>query len=224
MSELDLILLGPPGAGKGTQAALLTNDFGIPHIATGDMLRAARAAKTELGKMAQEFMDRGALVPDDVIIAMILERLSQDDARDGFLLDGFPRTIQQADALGTRLEDHGRRLTAALLIDAPDEVVVRRISGRRVSPTSGRVYHVDFDPPEREGICDVDGLPLEQREDDSVETVRRRLEVYHEQTEPLIAYYEERGLLCSFDGTLAPDEVHAHIRAALATLRLEESA
>ena len=223
MSELDLILLGPPGAGKGTQASLLTEDFGVPHIATGNMLRAAREAQTELGKLATGYMDRGALVPDEVIIAMILERLSGDDARDGFLLDGFPRTIEQADALSGELDGHGRRLTAALLIDAPDDIVVARISGRRISPTSGRVYHIDFDPPKTAGRCDVDGSELVQRDDDRAETVRKRLEFYHAQTEPLIAYYEERGLLWRFDGTLPPEQVHGHIRAALTTLRLEES-
>ena len=223
MSELDLILLGPPGAGKGTQAALLTEDFGIPHIATGDMLRAALKERSELGLQAKRYMDAGDLVPDSVIIAMILERLTDDDARDGFLLDGFPRTIEQADALAVELEGQGRRLTAALLIDVPDEVVVQRISGRRISPTSGRVYHVDFDPPAQEGRCDVDGSELVQRPDDSAETVRRRLKVYHQQTAPLIGYYEERGLLCRFDGTLPADQVHAHILSALATVRLEES-
>jgi adenylate kinase len=195
----------------------------MPHIATGDMLRAARDARTELGIAAQAYMDRGELVPDGLIIAMIVERLADDDARDGFLLDGFPRTTMQADALGDELEEHGRWLTAVLLIEAPDDVVVRRISGRRVSLSSGRVYHIDFDPPRHEGRCDVDGSELVQRDDDRVETVRRRLEVYHAQTEPLIAYYEERGLLRRFDGTLSPDQVHAHIRAALATARLEES-
>jgi adenylate kinase len=223
MSELDLILLGPPGAGKGTQAARLSGDFGVPHIATGDMLRAACEARTELGLVAQGYMDRGELVPDELIVEMIVERLSEDDARDGFLLDGFPRTIDQADALGHQLDEHGRRLTAVLLIDAPDDVVIRRISGRRISPATARVYHVDFDPPQHEGRCDVDGSALVQREDDRPETVRRRLAVYHQQTEPLIAYYEERGLLCRIDGTLPPDEVYAHIRALLATVRLEES-
>ena len=222
MSELDLILLGPPGAGKGTQAALLTEDFGVPHIATGDMLRAARAAKTELGVMAQGFMDRGELVPDEVIIAMILERLGDDDARDGFLLDGFPRTIEQADALGIELDAHERRLTAVLLLEAPDDLVVRRISGRRICRKDGHVYHVDFDPPKHADRCDIDGAELEQRDDDLEETVRRRLDVYHAQTEPLIAYYDERGLLRRFDGVRSPTQVHAHIRATLATLRLEE--
>ena len=223
MSELDLILLGPPGAGKGTQAARLRQDFGVPHIATGDMLRAARETGTELGQQARSYMDRGELVPDGVIIALIIERLTEDDARDGFLLDGFPRTAPQADALGAELDAHERSLTAVLLIDAPDEVVIKRISGRRINPTSGRVYHVDFDPPQRDGVCDVDGSQLVQRDDDRIETVRRRLKVYHEQTEPLVAYYDELGLLKRFDGTLPPDEVYAHIRAALATVRLEES-
>jgi adenylate kinase len=222
MSELDLILLGPPGAGKGTQAAHLSADFGIPHVATGDMLRAACEVRTELGLTAQGYMDRGELVPDDLIIAMIVERLGQDDARDGFLLDGFPRTIQQADALGHQLDELARRLTAVLLIDAPDDVVVQRISGRRISPVTARVYHVDFDPPAQEGRCDIDGSELIQRDDDRPETVRKRLEVYHGQTEQLIAYYEQRGLLCRVDGTLAPDEVYDHIRAAIATMIREE--
>jgi len=219
MSELDLILLGPPGAGKGTQAAFLTEDFGVPHIATGDMLRAAREERSELGLQAQRYMDAGELVPDSVIIAMILERLARDDARDGFLLDGFPRTIDQADALGVELGGQGRRLTAVLLIDAPDDVVVRRISGRRMDPATGRIYHLEFDPP-----VGVDPATLVQRDDDREETVRRRLEVYHAQTAPLIAYYEERGLLCRFDGTLPADHVHGHIRSTLATLRLEDEA
>ncbi len=221
MSELDLILLGPPGAGKGTQAARLTEDFGVPHIATGDMLRAAREARTELGLAAQSYMDRGELVPDALIIAMIVARLGDDDARDGFLLDGFPRTTLQADALGRQLDTHGRRLTAALLIEAPDELVVSRISGRRSDPHDRAHLPPRVRPAHRR--CDVDGSELVQRDDDRAETVRRRLEVYHAQTEPLIAYYEERGLLRRFDGTLPPDEVHAHIRAALATARLEES-
>jgi adenylate kinase len=218
MSELDLILLGPPGAGKGTQAALLSEAEGIPHIATGDMLRAAREQETELGKLAKRYMDAGDLVPDEVIIAMILARLAKDDARDGFLLDGFPRTIDQADALASELEGHGRRLTAVLLVDVPDDVVVKRISGRRLDPATGRIYHIDLDPPNG-----VDEATLVQRDDDREETVRRRLEVYHDQTEPLVAYYEERGLLQRLDGTLSPPAVQEHIRAMLMTLRLEES-
>ncbi len=220
MAELDLILLGPPGAGKGTQAALLTADFGLPHIATGDMLRAARQAGTELGRLATGFMQEGKLVPDEVIIAMIVERLGGDDAADGFLLDGFPRTIEQADALARELDRNGRRLTAALLIDAPDDLVVRRISGRRMDPDSGRIYHLEFDPP----LAGVDAATLVQRDDDREDTVRARLAVYHRHTEPLIEYYEQRGLLQRFDGTLSPEEVHGHIRSTLVTLRLEEDA
>jgi len=222
MSELNLILLGPPGAGKGTQATLLTEDFGLPHVSTGDMLRAARDAGSELGLAAKEYMDKGELVPDAVVIGLILERLADDDARDGFLLDGFPRTIEQAGALGQQLEGHERRLTAVLLLEAPDELVVQRISGRRICRKEGHVYHVDFDPPKHPGHCDIDGSELEQRDDDREDTVRNRLDVYHAQTEPLIAYYEERGLLRRFDGTRSPRQVHERIRATLATLRLEE--
>jgi adenylate kinase len=222
MSELNLILLGPPGAGKGTQAAMLTEDFGLPHISTGDMLRAAREAGSELGLLAKDYMDKGELVPDGVVIGLILERLADDDARDGFLLDGFPRTIEQAGALGQQLETHERRLTAVLLLDAPDDLVVKRISGRRICRKEGHVYHVDLDPPKHEGRCDTDGSELEQRADDREETVRNRLDVYHAQTEPLISYYEERGLLRRFDGTRSPTQVHERIRATLATLRLEE--
>jgi adenylate kinase len=222
MSELDLILLGPPGAGKGTQAALLTEDFGLPHIATGDILRAAREEGTELGLLAKGYMDKGELVPDSVVIGVILERLGDDDARDGFLLDGFPRTTDQADALAEQLDAHERRLTAVLLIDAADDVVIKRISGRRICRKEGHVYHVDFDPPKRSDRCDIDGSELEQRDDDRAETVRNRLAVYHAQTEPLIGYYEQLGLLRRFDGTRSPTQVHERIRATLATLRLEE--
>ena len=222
MSELNLILLGPPGAGKGTQAERLTDDFNLPYIATGNILRVAVANETELGKQAKKFMDVGELVPDDVITGVILEAVEGPDARDGFLLDGFPRNLAQADALGAGLERLERGLTAAILIDVPDEDVVRRMSGRRVSVKTGRVYHVEFDPPKHEGRCDVDGSRLVQREDDKPETVKHRLDVYHEQTAPLIAYYEDRGLLRRFDGTRSPTEVHDHIRATIATLRLEE--
>jgi len=221
VSELNLILLGPPGAGKGTQAERLTQDFPLAYIATGDMLRAAVRDGTPLGLQAKGYMDAGDLVPDDVIIGVILERVQSDDARDGFLLDGFPRTIGQAEALGVELGKLGRRLTAVLLIETPDEEIVRRLSGRRVSK-SGRVYHVEFDPPKHEGRCDIDGTPLIQRDDDKPETVKKRLEVYHELTSPLVAFYEDRGLLRRFDGTRSPTEVHDHIRATIATLRLED--
>ena len=222
MSELNLILLGPPGAGKGTQAERLTDDFNLPYIATGNILRAAVAAGTTLGMQAKTFMDAGELVPDEVITGVILEAIQMPEALDGFVLDGFPRTVAQADALSEGLERSDRRLTAAILIDVPDDEVMRRISGRRVSVKTGRVYHVEFDPPKHEGRCDVDGSRLVQREDDKPETVRHRLAVYHQQTAPLITLYEEQGLLRRFDGTRSPTEVHDHIRATIATLRLED--
>jgi adenylate kinase len=222
MSELNLILLGPPGAGKGTQAERLTDDFNVPYIATGNILRTAVQEETELGKQAKAYMDDGKLVPDDVITGVILEAIENADARDGFILDGFPRTIPQADALAKGMQDHDRDLTAAILIEVPDDEVLRRMSGRRVSIKTGRVYHLDFDPPKSDGRCDVDGSRLVQRDDDKPETVKKRLAVYHDQTEPLINYYEDQGLLRRFDGTRSPTEVHDHIRATIATLRLED--
>jgi adenylate kinase len=166
-------------------------------------------------------MDAGELVPDELICGVIEARLDSGEADDGFLLDGFPRTIGQAEMLEQALDRRGRGLTAVLLIDAPDAEVVRRLSGRRTCVKNGHVYHVEFDPPKNEGVCDQDGSRLVQREDDKPETVQKRLEVYHEQTEPLIQWYEERGLLRRFEGTRTPEEVNSHIRATLATLALE---
>ena len=221
MSELNLVLLGPPGAGKGTQAERLVEDFGLPYYSTGIILREAVANGSELGKQAKQYMDDGELVPDELINNVIAERLDSGEADDGFLLDGFPRTIGQAEMLEETLNRRGRELTGALLIEAPDEDVVQRLSGRRTCAKGGHVYHVDFDPPKNEGVCDQDGSRLIQRDDDRPETVRKRLSVYHDQTEPLIEWYEDKGLLRRFDGTRTPDEVHDRIRATLATKRLE---
>jgi adenylate kinase len=221
MSQLNLILLGPPGAGKGTQAERLVDDFDLPYYATGDILRAAVKDGTELGREAKEYMDRGELVPDDLITRVVVERLDSEEARDGFLLDGFPRTVPQAEALGEALKRLGRALTAALLIDASDKEVLRRTTGRRICVKSGHVYHVEFDPPKNDGVCDQDGSRLIQRDDDKPETVEKRLAVYHEQTEPVIKWYDDAGLLRRFDGNRSPEDVHDHLRATLATLKLE---
>jgi adenylate kinase len=221
VSELNLVLLGPPGAGKGTQAERLVDDFDLPYYATGDILRAAVKEESELGREAKEYMDRGDLVPDDVICKVVMERVDSPEAEDGFVLDGFPRTTGQAEQLDGALDRRGRSLTAALLIDAADDVVLKRLSGRRICTKNGHVYHVETNPPKNEGVCDLDGSKLTQRDDDKPETVKKRLSVYHEQTEPLVDAYEDKGLLRRFDGRRAPDEVHGHIRATLATLRLE---
>jgi len=220
LSELNLILLGPPGAGKGTQADKLKDDFGLPYIGTGELLRKHKEDETELGREAKAYMDNGDLVPDDLVIRMILEEV-EEKGRDGFLLDGFPRSVGQAEALDEALADNGRRLTAAVLIAVDDELVIKRLEGRRQCG-NGHLYHVDFDPPKNPGYCDQCGRPLVQREDDKEETIRKRLVTYHAKTEPVIDYYQERGLLQRFDGSRAPDEVHNLIRATLASLRLEE--
>jgi len=220
--QLNLILFGPPGAGKGTQAERLRKDFELPYIATGDMLRANVKEQTELGKQAKAYMDAGDLVPDELILAMAADRLNEDDAQDGFILDGFPRTLEQAQALDTQLSDMGRRVTAALLIDVPDEEVIRRLSGRRMCVKSGHSYHIEFDPPKHEGVCDQDGSRLVQRDDDKPEVIGNRLRVYHEKTKPLVDYYDKLGLMRRIDGTREPADVHGHIRAVIATLRLEE--
>jgi adenylate kinase len=222
VSELNLILLGPPGSGKGTQGERLQADFRLPYYATGDILRAAVRDGTDLGREAKEYMDRGDLVPDEVIIGVIAERIESPEAADGFILDGFPRTTAQAEALDEAMDRLGRELTAAILIEVSHEEVVRRLSGRRTCVKGGHIFHVDFDPPKKEGVCDICGGQLVVRDDDKPDVVRHRLEEYHSKTEPLFSYYEEKGILRRVDGDHPPEEVSDRIRALLATLQMEE--
>jgi adenylate kinase len=223
MPELNLILLGPPGSGKGTQGERLQEDFRLPYYATGDILRAAVKEGTEIGKEAKEFMDRGDLVPDEVIIGVIAERLQQEEAADGFILDGFPRTVPQAEALDQKMKELRREMTAAVLIDVSEDEVVRRLGGRRTCEENpGHIYHVEFDPPKEEGVCDIDGARLLVRDDDKPEVIKNRLAQYREKTEPLVGYYEDRGILNHVDGSQSPDEVEELIHGILATLRREE--
>jgi adenylate kinase len=222
MSELNLILLGPPGSGKGTQGEALQEDHRLPYYATGDILRAAVKEGTELGKQAREYMDRGDLVPDEVIIGLIAERVQGEEAGDGFILDGFPRTLPQAEALDERLDELARRITAAILIEVSEEEVVRRLGGRRTCEAEGHIFHLEHNPPKTAGVCDVDGSPLIVRDDDEPDVIRHRLEQYQSKTEPLIGYYEERGLLQRVDGEQKPADVEERIHGILATLRREE--
>jgi adenylate kinase len=222
MAELNLVLLGPPGSGKGTQGERLNEDLRLPYYATGDILRAAVREETELGRTAKEYMDRGDLVPDEVIVGVIAERIGFSEALDGFILDGFPRTTPQAEALDAKLSELGRAVTAVLLIDVSDDEVVRRLGGRRTCAANGDVFHVEFDPPQQEGVCDVDGSELIVRDDDKPEVIRKRLETYHEKTEPLVSYYDDRGVLRRIVGEAAPEEVAEEIRRTLATLRMEQ--
>ena len=221
MPELNLILLGPPGSGKGTQGERLQEEHRLPYYATGDILRAAVADETEIGQKAKEYMDRGDLVPDDVIIGVICERIQAEEAADGFILDGFPRTVPQAEALDSEMQRLGRSLSVALLIDVPDEEVVRRLGGRRTCVKEGHVFHVDFDPPAEEGVCDVCGGELIVRDDDRDDVIRNRLEQYHEKTEPLVVYYEGKDILRKVDGSRGLDEVTEEIRGVLTIARAE---
>jgi adenylate kinase len=207
-----LIFLGPPGAGKGTQARELAREWRVPQVATGDMLREAMAAGTPLGREAKQYYDRGALVPDDVILKMVAERFQQADAAHGFLLDGFPRTIPQADGLGAMLDTLGQKLDAVVYFDVSEPELVRRLTGRRLCRTCQTSYHVVSAPPTRTGICDKCGGELYQREDDSEATVRHRLEVYDRQTAPLLEYYRQRGLLRAISGEGPVEKIRQTLR------------
>ena len=212
---MKLVLFGPPGAGKGTQAEVLTERYGIPHISTGDMFRQAQKDQTPLGLEAKRYMDQGALVPDAVTIGIVRERLEQDDCKEGFILDGFPRTGEQAEALDEILRDFGTSLDTVISIRADIESLVLRLSGRRVCDTCGAVYHIVNNPPKQELICDKCGGPLQQREDDREETVRHRMEVYQESTQPLFQYYQDKGILIDIDGIQEVQKVTEAIVEAL---------
>ena len=204
---MHILLMGPPGAGKGTQAAELVKAFDIPHISTGDMFRAAAKEGTELGKQAKACMDAGKLVPDSVTIGIVRERLSKDDCKKGFILDGFPRTVEQADALTGILKDLGLTLTRVLNISVPAEDLIERAVGRRICKKCGATYHTKFNPPKKEGICDVCGSELFQRADDTAETMKNRLSVYEASTKPLIDYYKAAGVYTEVDGRQSIEKV-----------------
>ena len=212
---MKLILMGPPGAGKGTQAEKLIDLYQIPHISTGDMFRKAQKEGTALGLQAKSYMDQGQLVPDEVTIGIVRERLSEDDCKNGFLLDGFPRTVHQADALGGILTELGRSLDAVLDIQVNKDFLVERLTGRRVCKACGATYHVSFNAPKVENVCDKCGGELYQRNDDKIETVSNRLDVYAAQTAPLVEYYQSKGMIKSIDGSKSVEEVLADIQAAL---------
>lgn len=209
-----MVFLGPPGAGKGTQARELAGQWGVPQVATGDMLREAAAAGTPLGRQARDYMDRGALVPDAVIVGLIAERLAEPDAKAGFVLDGFPRTMAQARALDGLLEERGERLDRVVYLDVPEAELLRRLTGRRSCPGCQATYHLDSAPPRRPGLCDRCGTALVQRPDDAEATVRHRLRVYAEQTAPLLEHYRGRGLLATVAGAGAIATIRQAVRAA----------
>ncbi|HEY71725.1 MAG: adenylate kinase [Chloroflexi bacterium] len=210
-----IILLGPPASGKGTQAAQLREALELSHVASGDLFRENLGNETELGLKAKEYMDRGELVPDDITIAMVMDRLSRPDCAGGALLDGFPRTIAQAEALDAALTTQGHKIKLVPNIAVPDEVLVERVGGRRICRVCGESYHVQFNPPQKEGVCDRDGGELYQRDDDRPETVRKRLKVYWKQTSPLIDYYRDQGVLAEVNGDQPIEAVQAELRAAV---------
>uniref|UniRef100_A0A7C4WJY4 Adenylate kinase n=1 Tax=Geoglobus ahangari TaxID=113653 RepID=A0A7C4WJY4_9EURY len=216
---MNLILLGPPGGGKGTQAKRIVEKYGVPQISTGDMFREAVAKGTELGKKAKEYMDRGELVPDEIVIGIVKERLAQPDCEKGFILDGFPRTLKQAEALDEILEEMNKKIDAVINIIVPDEEIIKRIVYRRTCKNCGAVYNLIYSPPKEDNKCDKCGGELYQRDDDKEETVRERLRVYKEQTEPLIDYYKKKGTLYEVDGTKPIDEVWKQIESILENIK-----
>lgn len=215
MTQFNLILLGPPGAGKGTQAGRIVAEYDIPHISTGDILRAAVKNQTQMGLEAKKYMDAGELVPDSVVIGIVKDRLQEPDTAKGFLMDGFPRTIPQAEALDEVLDGLGRSVTKVLVLLVDEDLLIRRLTGRRICRSCQTPFHVLFSPPKQEGVCDVCGGELYQRDDDTEATVRNRLEVYQKQTEPLIDYYDRAGLVARIDGAQPPEATYEDIRAAL---------
>lgn len=212
---MKIIMLGAPGAGKGTQAKMIADKYGVPHISTGDIFRANIKNGTELGMETKKYMDQGLLVPDELTVRILLDRVAQDDCKNGYVLDGFPRTIPQAEVLDSELTKLGDHIDYAINVDVPDENIVKRMSGRRACLTCGATYHIEHVPPKKEGICDVCGSELVLRDDDKPETVKNRLNVYHEQTQPLIDFYTEKGVLKTVDGTVPMEEVFAAITAIL---------
>lgn len=212
---MKIIMLGAPGAGKGTQAKMIAKKYGVPHVSTGDIFRANIKNGTELGKEAKQYMDQGLLVPDELTVRILLDRVAQDDCKNGYVLDGFPRTIPQAEVLDSELSKLGDHIDYAIDVDVPDENIIKRMSGRRACLTCGATYHIEHVPPKTEGICDKCGSELVLRDDDKPETVKNRLNVYHEQTQPLIDFYTNKGVLKTVDGTLPMEEVFAAITAIL---------
>lgn len=215
---MNIVIMGLPGAGKGTQAAEIIKKYPIPHISTGDMFRLAIKNETPLGNEAKSYMDRGELVPDEVTIGIVRERLSESDAKDGFLLDGFPRTVEQAEALNKIMEELGSKIESTIYVDVPEEELMNRLTGRRICEVCGTAYHLVFNPPKQEGICDLDGGKLYQREDDNPETVQNRLEVNIKQTQPLLDFYESQGILSRVNGAQDIDEVFKDINKVLEKL------
>lgn len=215
-TEMKIIMLGAPGAGKGTQAEMIAEKYHLPHVSTGDIFRANIKNGTELGKEAKSYMDRGVLVPDELTVKILMDRVAQDDCKDGYILDGFPRNIPQAEVLDKALAEFGDKIDFAIDMEVPDELIIRRMAGRRACVSCGATYHIENVPPQKEGICDKCGEALILRDDDREETVKNRLNVYHEQTQPLIEFYEKKGILKTVDGTKDMMEVFKEITEILA--------